>query len=590
MEKDWFELKDIRKRRLAAAVWIPLRLSHRLIHQGTYGHVGYQDEFSGLGSVAIPVERRAEAAKLRWSDIGIGHSQGVWATSDYYKPADVYQYNDRVDLGIDLVLVQTFETGEQSEWHLNQDLVFALKLMREGDEWVRPSEDYITVARLRRDSDGKPVALEVKNEYLRDYLCARNMFLRSSRFHSREAIVEDIAEVGSPTEQATKTDDSEFELRIIPIMEGGYLGDGGFGVFNVSRTDIDPDEDVPRPGPETNDNTTSRSWRGKHEGRPLVRVFGELWHEEEIEPASVSPRVRGDSVPSGIQYIVDATGAKLSSEELDNEDDPRWLWFRPEVILALTKRRGGHFQWYTWYTGGVSCSSSYLTHFGLNQIGLVTVYAYDIAKLPHWQQQIWAGHNVAPEGGVSKELLSAQMATKVADTTAPEQAIAHVLSTLDEVFQSVLGTTLFRPHAETDTLIASISRFRALEPHGVFSLAKDLMRLVADRIDAVALQKVVPPPKSERWGSLKSLERYLATILSAEDARRMMAPLAGAYDLRVADAHLPTGELDKAYALAGIDQSTPPLDQGFWLIANVVTALSHINNVIVEANFPKEDE
>ena len=70
----------------------------------------------------------------------------------------------------------------------------------------------------------------------------------------------------------------------------------------------------------------------------------------------------------------------------------------------------------------------------------------------------------------------------------------------------------------------------------------------------------------------------------------MIAPLAGAYDLRVADAHLPTGELDKAYALAEIDQSTPPLDQGFWLIANVVTALSHINNVIVEAKFPKEDE
>ena len=154
---------------------IPLRLSHRLIHKGTYGHVGYRDEFSGLGTVAIPLERRAEAAALKWSDIGIGHSQGVWATSDYYKPADVYQYNDRVDLGIDLVLVQTFETGEQSEWHLNQDLVFALKLMREGDEWVRPSEDYVAVARLRRNSDGKPVALEVKNEYARLSLCTEHV-------------------------------------------------------------------------------------------------------------------------------------------------------------------------------------------------------------------------------------------------------------------------------------------------------------------------------------------------------------------------------------------------------------------------------
>jgi hypothetical protein len=40
---------------------------------------------------------------------------------------------------------------------------------------------------------------------------------------------------------------------------------------------------------------------------------------------------------------------------------------------------------------------------------LVTVYAYDIAKLPLWQQRVWSGFNVTPEGAVSSELLAAQM-------------------------------------------------------------------------------------------------------------------------------------------------------------------------------------
>ena len=85
--------------------------------------------------------------------------------------------------------------------------------------------------------------------------------------------------------------------------------------------------------------------------------------------------------------------------------------------------------------------------------------------------------------------------------------------------------------------------------------------------------KVAPPPKGATWGSLKSLENYLATIIPATDARKVMGPLAGAYDLRIADAHLAQADLDKAYDLARIDPNAKPLVQGFRLIASVVSAL-----------------
>jgi hypothetical protein len=215
-------------------------------------------------------------------------------------------------------------------------------------------------------------------------------------------------------------DDERFELRVYPILEGGR-GEGDFAVFNVARTDVDPGEDVPVLGPETNDNTESNSWRGKHKGKRFFRIEGEIWCSEAIEPATRSPRARRDAVPTGLSYIVDAAGARMTSEELDNEDIGRWLWFKPSVILELLKRRGAEFEWYTEETGGVSCGRGPLTHFGLNSAWLVTVYAYDIAKLEAWQQRIWAGYNVSPEGGVSNELLSAQMRTVVADTRAPEK-------------------------------------------------------------------------------------------------------------------------------------------------------------------------
>src|ERR1700723_202936 len=127
MEKGWFEFKDIRRRRLSDAVWIPLLVSEYLLEQGEWGYVGYAKEYYGVGSVAIPRSRREQAKDLHWSEVG-GHYQGIWATKDYYKPAEIFQHNDKEDLGIDLALRQTFATDDRNEWHLNQDLVFALKL------------------------------------------------------------------------------------------------------------------------------------------------------------------------------------------------------------------------------------------------------------------------------------------------------------------------------------------------------------------------------------------------------------------------------------------------------------------------------
>jgi hypothetical protein len=589
MDKTWFEMRAIRRRRIADAVWIPLRSVDYTEKEGHFGYVGYKQDFFGLGSVAIPLDRREQAKKLNWQNIGLIHNQDVWATADHYKPVDVYQYNDKVDLGLELVLVQSIP-GEPRVWHLHQDLVFAFGLLREGDQWLSPEEGYTVVARLRRNGGEKPVALEIRNEHLRDYLCARGMFLRMSWYRSRDVVVDDADAVGSPEPIKEKSEEEQFELSVMSIIEGGHVGDGSFMVSHVARTDVDPDEDVPRPGPESDSNVTVSTRRGKHKGRKLVRVMGEIWRNDEIEPAGNSPRVRGDQVPTGIRYVVDASGTTLTSEELNHEEIMRWLWFRPEAIPALFKHRGGGLRWYTKETGGVSCSPDGDTHFGLNRDGLITVYAYDIAKLPLWQQRIWAGYNIAPEGGVSKELLSAQSGAVVAETVAPEGNLPRILADLDDLFQKAIGSPLFRPHSHTDKLIGSISRFRALDPDGLFSLAKDLIRIVADRIDTAALQKIAPPPRGEQWGSIKSLEKYLATVTSPENARAIMGPIAGAFDLRLADAHLPQEELTKAYELTRVDPEAPPLLQGYRLIAAVASALIRVGRVTASSLATKPPE
>jgi hypothetical protein len=225
----------------------------------------------------------------------------------------------------------------------------------------------------------------------------------------------------------------------------------------------------------------------------------------------------------------------------------------------------------------------YKVHFGVNRVGLITVYAYDIARLPIWQQRTWVAFNVAPDGAVSGELLDAQMRTQPANTSAPETAIPELMDRLDELFSTWTGAPLFKSHEATLPVMKTVHRFRALDQSGLLSLAKDLARLIADRIDIGALRTVSSPQNGEKWGSLKSLEKALATILLPDQARSLLTPLVGIYELRLGDAHLPSSTIDDAFAMIRIDRSKNPVAQGFQMLARTANALSAIGASVSKA-------
>ena len=191
-------MREIRRRKLESAVWIPLRAMNK-IEVGRYGFAGSEVEFFGAGSLAVPLDKRDSANQLGWMDIGISHNHGPYFDDETYRPGDVYDSNPGDSLGIHLVLDQHVNSIEVAEWHLHQDLVLALGLKREGDVWVSPNEGYLEVARLRRQNEGSPKGspslIEVRAEHLRDYLCARRMALYITSYRSRQVVVEDASHV-----------------------------------------------------------------------------------------------------------------------------------------------------------------------------------------------------------------------------------------------------------------------------------------------------------------------------------------------------------------------------------------------------------
>ena len=296
-----------------------------------------------------------------------------------------------------------------------------------------------------------------------------------------------------------------------------------------------------------------------------------------------SPRVRGDHEPSAATFIVDNAGTRMSADDLNDQDIGKWLWFDPAIVGDLLKLRTGMLSWYTHDTGELIGEYGYNIHFGINSLGFINVHAYDIAKLSEWHRLIWAARNVYPQGGLSTELADSQIRAKPAETTAPEALFPRVLEELDDLSETVWGFRLFLQHSIDHALISSIQRFRATERASILELAKDIARLTADRLDVAALHRLAPPPGEQGKGSLKSLERALATIVGAADARHKLTVLAGIYELRLGSAHLPSGSIDDAFVMAGIDNNAPANTQALNLIQNLADPLIEIGNVIQSA-------
>lgn len=578
----WFELAKIRRQSYdSGIVWIPLRASEHVVEVGRQGHDGYVSDYFGLGSLAIPIEERDKGEHLGWGDLGISHWHSSYVRDDgLYVGAEQYDNGHEV-FGLRLIIEQHLEGDGFWEWYIHHDLLVALGLKREGDVWVNPSQGYEEAIRLLRDDEHKPRRAEIRALYLKDYLSARRMALRMSLYRGRLAIRTSRDLVDWPNYLVSDNQPHiRWEGRIDEIHEGGMSYGSEMAVFQSGRTEADEDVDVPEFG--MSEGVTSRSWTRRFSGAKLYRIQGEVWKDEWVEPAVASFIVTGERLPPSTSFIVNEKGERETGATLVR--GIRWLWFRPEVVAALLQYRGSFLGWYTRYTGTVKGSPANPVHFGINPLGLVNVFAKDIGQLPEWQQQIWAAYNVGPEGRVSNELLAAQSRTEPADTQAPEAYLEYEMERLNTIGLERLGFKMLQDHAFVGELLPKVHRFRSLTEDGLRALAKDLARLVVDRIDAGEIQKTIAPPKGEKWGGLKSLERLLATKVGDTSAYEIMGPLHGIYQLRLTDAHLPGEDLAEALRLAEIDAAKPFVHQGLDLLVSCVGRL-HLIGEILAKNF-----
>ena len=581
MDQEWILQTRETRRAFSNATWVPLRASCS-DDKGDVQNIGYVSEYFGCGSVAFAQEHREIAERFGWSEIGISHNVEPYAYKDgYYSSIEQYQYNDKEPIGVQLVFEHPQPVVGGRLWILNPDLVVALHLIKDGTNWVRPEENFVVVAREFLDEKGHHRRIEIKREFLIDYLAARNLSLRLSYYRQR---VENVVELAGSSyanlvNQQEPRDEGRFGL-LIRSLEDVY--GGTWASVRVWRTDVDEDEDAPVMGPESNDNTDYESARGHRNGNEGVRVEGEFWRDEWIDHQGQSVRVRGDEDKTLPTFIVETDGTRMPSSDLDTEDIGRWLWFRPSVVSELLNHRGFSLEWYTAETGGIRSTSGYVTHFGINSSDLITIYAYDIARLATWEQHVWAAHNVVPDGKVSTELLASQVKAQPASSHSIEDLLFKSMRMLEAGFRREFSIDLFIHEIDEASIMQVVSRFASKDRASLLRLAKELIRVFSDRLDVRALRMLSTHAQKENLASNKLLQDVLAQKVGPDRARLVFGAIAGVYDMRVGDAHPTSSKIEDALKLAGIDESGSFLRQGEQLISSFAESVWYIGKLLFE--------
>lgn len=343
---DWFEMKDIRTKKYDEAVWIPL-LSEETEKKGELCKVGSEQVEFYSQSILVPNDAFNVVEKIKWSDLSdcniavadvneIGKYKACDVINRYISQENTDEKNSEVIPinAIIPVLTQQFGSGETDIWHLHQDIVLALKLLRCDDSWVRPDENYVEVAHLIR-KDGNPVKLEIKNEFLKDYLCARQMGLYVATVDIREKYFGKDPCLGWKEGLTQKElDNGEWWGTYNKTTDSGYSVGETALIVNATRTDDAFNEDVPTIDYTDHIKVETKDVNLASENEVFM-YLAELYKYELILPGSESVRIRGDE-PSNLPFFkINASGKSVASNQL--KDGKRWLWFNPDVVIVYVQ-------------------------------------------------------------------------------------------------------------------------------------------------------------------------------------------------------------------------------------------------------------
>lgn len=569
-DKDWFLMTKERKVSYERMAWVPLFVDEHT-ELGDLPDPGFDDDYFGIGTMLLDADDAVELGQLNWIDVRPSLHRPGFDSEGFYSAK---YYFGQVHGQYLVFPIQSEGKDSPRNVLIDPDRILGLRLHPVEQNWVSARDDGEVVVRQELDDHGNVTKVEIRAEYLKDFLAAREMGLAVITLRERKCIFSE-----PPEFTLTKVRPSpacQWEGWVKEIDEHGASFGNTWTVTVLGRHDVDAEEDAPVAEYSSEDKKLRRR---KFETKPgeskRYCVVSDLVKRDWIAPALSSPRVREDKPTESCIFVADAASARMSAQELGDEPRWRWLTFNPESISSLLDQGKVTLEWWSRQTGCFRYSDGSSVPFGVNTKGLICIFSKDVIELAPHRQRHFSGHSVTPDGGACEELVRSQMQNNPADTLAAESRIMDVRKKLDETFNRRFQTPLFRQHDMVKGIATRTHRFAASNLAELYDLAKDLRRIFVESIDDDFL-KSMPTTCADNLGSIKRLCKLLDD--AGQDGRSMTAALAGIQELRQASAHLPRKSVDEAFALVGVDLDAPPVVSAMNMIESVVNSIDSISN------------
>ena len=117
------------------------------------------------------------------------------------------------------------------------------------------------------------------------------------------------------------------------------------------------------------------------------------------------------------------------------------------------------------------------------------------------------------------------------------------------------------------------NRFHCRDHASLLCFAKDLVRVLLERLNLPLLRDLAHLTKPAKLGFIKLCERLLACYRSEEEIHDHSSIFVGVCELRICNAHPAESKVEDALRLAGVNMSLSYLKQGTQLLVNFANVL-----------------
>ncbi len=535
------------------------RLSHVSI--GEHDDVGWESEEWSVNAYIVPLDQGERAEALLDDPSFFGQTLDMRFGPFWNGPA--FDFGERETIaGIEIQpWVQIWQDAVTSELRVEPRTDFMrYHLLRErgpsaSREYRHPLDEVpvLSVAVEEVAFYNPTPYVTVHRSYLRDYLAARNAALLIS-------IVADRFVIASSHDHLGISEDGEIQL----------------------APGVSCQIDVYPLGPDAVRARSSLYWTlviGPADAPDYNRT-----------PWPVFERIRqqlGDA--DAPTFIVDVDGIRDTVAKCNK----MVLYFKPTVLERYLNGEAYRVGFITRTWGGASGPRDTHVEVGINEKGLLTAFAPDLAKLSASEQMYWAHHSVTPDGGACYDWFMARMQQRPVHSPGVIELLERASKRLRSAWDQRFGSEISRAKEPEEEKARERDRRRlSVGPvTGQFgeipALVKALYEALVEPLNVGSLRAALRSAgiefdKDEK--SLGLLRRVLDDVVALPDdeVRSVMGPLRLMNELRVTSAHALSGDIEAALKKAGIRYDRPdPRSAWDALVDAVVASIEVISEAIV---------